>query len=103
MFGRLIERLDVLIGISARSEREWALLNERYLAVQRQLPWLYGILFANLLGLHLALADRFVLLKSPAAFLLVLVVIRAVQWIRSRSHKTTGAQAQRELRKTFVV
>ena len=103
MLGRLIERLDILIGISATSELDWALLNERYLAVQRQLPWLYGILFANLFGLHLALADKFLLLRSPFAILLVVVAVRAVQWIRKRPRKITGRQAQRELRNTFFV
>ncbi len=36
------------------SEDSQALLRERYSALLRQIPWLYGIILANVLGLHLA-------------------------------------------------
>ena len=102
MFPRFIEKLDDWIGVNARSEPERALLRERFAALTRQLPWLYAILFANILGVHLVLKENTDISNLPAATLVVIVGVRAIRWYRLRSQAVPDRLMRREMRGSFL-
>src|SRR5437868_3921305 len=78
-----------------------ALLAERYRALQRQIPLLYTICLANLLGLHLAVTKGFASLVHPSTLLIPLILIRLYHWTRTRNADMPPERIVRELRKTF--
>ena len=102
MFLRFIEKLDDWIGVDARSEPERALLRERFAALTRQLPWLYAILFANILGVHLALKEETDISNIPAATLVVIVGVRGIRWYRLGSQVMSDRIMRREMRGSFL-
>lgn len=100
---KIADWLDSKLGLCASSEAECALLEERFFALTRQLPWLYGILFANLAGLHVALRHESIFSNVPAIVLLAIIVVRGVRWLRLRSQHVEHAVMQREMRKAFLL
>jgi diguanylate cyclase (GGDEF)-like protein len=103
MFPRPVRWLDQCIGISARSEPERALLRERFAVLKRQLPWLYGILFANLLGLHLTLDRAVTIADLPAVLIFIATAFRTFYWVRITAADISIEKMQRELRASFVL
>ncbi|HLL31214.1 MAG TPA: EAL domain-containing protein [Allosphingosinicella sp.] len=76
------------------------LLEERFRALQRQIPLLYVVVLTNLLGLHLSGGGD---LASPFAAVLVgLVLFRLAHWLRVRKRAVPAERVLRELRKTWV-
>src|SRR5688572_22430155 len=94
-FGKLID-----VG-EAESLAGRSLLEERYRALQRQIPLLYLIALANFIGLHFATAGVRSLL-SVSSLLAVLVTVRLVHWVRTRHRVLPPERIRRELKKTFV-
>jgi diguanylate cyclase (GGDEF)-like protein len=94
-FGKLIDvgEADSLVGRS--------LLEERYRALQRQIPLLYIIALANFVSLHLAIARPGAIL-SPSSLLAGGVLLRLAYWVRARNRRPSPEQILRELRKTFL-
>jgi diguanylate cyclase (GGDEF)-like protein len=94
-FGRLIDvgEADSLVGRS--------LLEERYRALQRQIPLLYIIALANFISLHLATAGLDAIF-SPSSLLAGAVLARLAHWVRARNRRPPPEQILRELRKTFL-
>jgi len=92
--GRLIDvgEAESLVGRS--------LLEERYRALQRQIPLLYIIALANFVSLHLATAGLGAIL-SPPSLLAAGVLVRLAYWVRARNRRPSPEQILRELRKTF--
>jgi diguanylate cyclase (GGDEF)-like protein len=84
------------------SDDSQALLRERYSALQRQIPWLYGIILANVLGLHLATRGSLDPLRNPATLLILAAIIRLAYWMRVRSSVLSAKRIRNELRTTFV-
>lgn len=80
-----------------------ALLEERYRALQRQIPLLLVIILANMLGLHLATAAQIDLLHNPGNLLILCVVARLVHWTRNRSRLPETQKIISELRRTFFM
>ncbi|TMJ17139.1 MAG: EAL domain-containing protein [Alphaproteobacteria bacterium] len=74
-----------------------ALLAERYRALQRQIPLLYTICLANLLGLHLAVTKGFASLVHPSTLLIPLILIRLYHWTRTRNADMPPERIVREL------
>lgn len=99
----LTDWLDKGIGISTDSEPERALLKERFESLKRQLPWLYGIVFVNVLGLHLALARDGPVPSTPVAILLSIVAIRALYWLKLSAREIAEEAVKREMRTTFLI
>jgi diguanylate cyclase (GGDEF)-like protein len=99
----LITIFDRLIGTSVVTRSDGILLRRRYAALQRQQPWLYAILLANLLGLHVALSEDKSVPLEPTVVMTVIIVIRAIRWFRDRRGHRQLAHVQREMRKTFVI
>lgn len=95
--------LDARIGLSSSTELERALLRERFIALTRQLPWLYAILFSNVLGLHLALRSESNFSNLPAGVLMTIIAVRGVRWMRLRSRMVDLATMKREMRKAFII
>jgi diguanylate cyclase (GGDEF)-like protein len=76
------------------------LLQERYRAMQRQMPLLYAVILTNLMGLHLSGGGD---LTSPFALILtVLVVFRLAHWLKVRDREVAPERILRELRMTLV-
>jgi len=86
----------------AAAQAEPELLQERYSALQRQTPWLYGILLANVLGLHLTREGDADLLRDPALLLVIAALARLLHWLRARSRRLTTVQIRRELKRTYL-
>lgn len=101
MLDGLIARLDRKIGIAASTAPEQALLRERFLALRRQLPWLYGILFANLAGLHVSMAAETDVARWPTLGFMAIIIGRMIYWLRLR-RLPAPADVGRELRRTFL-
>ncbi len=76
------------------------LLQERYRAMQRQIPLLYVVVLTNLMGLHLSGGGD---LTSPFALTLTaLVVFRLGHWLKVRNRELAPERILRELRMTLV-
>ena len=77
--GKLIRLID---AGEVQSVGGRILLEERFRALQRQIPLLYVVVLTNLLGLHLSGGGD---LASPfAAALIALVLFRLGHWLRAR-------------------
>jgi diguanylate cyclase (GGDEF)-like protein len=103
MLRNSLQWLDGQLDLGGRSDSDVALLRERFAVLKRQLPWLYGILFANLLGLHLTLSRTLSLSDLPAGLILLATAFRTIHWIRIRSNAMTVAEMRRELRASFIL
>jgi diguanylate cyclase (GGDEF)-like protein len=99
--GRGIRRLVRLIDAGeVESVGGRILLQERYRALQRQMPLLYVVILTNLMGLHLSGGGD---LTSPFALTLtVLVLFRLVHWLKVREREVAPERILRELRMTWV-
>ena len=58
MAGFSLKRLDRLAGLACESAYENAVYRERFMALRRQLPWLYATLCINVVSMWLLM--RFV-------------------------------------------
>lgn len=95
--------LDRWIGIAGTSKIECELLHERLSSLKRQLPWLYAILFANLVGFHLTVRQEAEVSSAPALVFLTVIAVRAVHWLRLSRPIGQADEFRRELRSTFLV
>ncbi|HYD37719.1 MAG TPA: hypothetical protein VEA60_08905, partial [Allosphingosinicella sp.] len=76
------------------------LLEERFRALQRQIPLLYVVVLTNLMGLHLSGGGD---LTSPFTLALIaLVMFRLAHWLRVRNRHIPAERILGELRKTWV-
>jgi len=80
-----------------------ALLEVRYRTLQRQIPIIYAVALANILGLHLATGGEFNTLLHPANLLILFVIARLVHWTRARRRRLEPEAILGELRKTFLI
>jgi diguanylate cyclase (GGDEF)-like protein len=80
-----------------------ALLQERYRALQRQIPLLYTIALTNFLGLTFASGVANFTLYHPANLLIPLVLLRLVYWVRRRGQQLGPAEIRVELKRTLVL
>ena len=80
-----------------------ALLEERYRALQRQIPLLYGIAVAAFLGLHIATGSDIRSATHPVNYVFGLVLLRLVHWVRTRSRTLPPEKIRRELTKTYAL
>ena len=97
----LVSRLLDIGEATSASGR--ALLQERYRALQRQVPLLYTIAIVNFAGLVFASGAQAFSLFHPANLLIVLVGVRLGHWIRTRNLAPTPERILRELRRTLVL
>lgn len=103
MLGRLIGWLDRTIGIAILTSSDGILLKQRFAALQRQVPWLYAILLANLLGLQITLADEPSIPLIPTLVMCAIIVVRGSRWVRIRGEQLLLNEIQREMRRTFLL
>jgi diguanylate cyclase (GGDEF)-like protein len=80
-----------------------ALLEERYRALQRQIPLLYAVALANFLGLHLSSGGTFDQFAHPANLVIVYFVARLVYWMKTRTRTLPPEAILREMRKTAAI
>jgi diguanylate cyclase (GGDEF)-like protein len=78
-----------------------ALLEERYRALQRQLPLLYVIALANFFGLYLGTGGKLGSFSSPGILLVGLIVVRLVHWKRIRRQEVPPERVVRELKTSW--
>ena len=94
--------LAALTGVGHSEEPgERALADERYRALQRQIPLLYTVALANFIGIHLATGGELDSIYSPVTLLVAFVVVRLVHWVNVRGRTLSPAQTVRELRRTW--
>src|SRR3954471_7307289 len=79
-----------------------ALLEQRYRALQRQIPLLYTVALTNVLGLHLATGGSITNLYSVSTLLVALVVLRLIYWLKVRNRQPPPEKILRELTKTWL-
>ena len=103
MLSRFAQWFEGQIGTSARTETGRALVVQRFSALKRQAPLLYGMLFACLLGFHLTLSKTVAVPDAPVAIALAVIALRSMYWLRFRSEKMTASTIRREMRKTFFI
>lgn len=103
MLGKVVDWLDRRIGISVVTNSDGILLRRRFAALQRQLPWLYAILLANLLGLQITLADERSVPALPTLVMCAIIAVRGLRWMRNRGEQLPLQQIQLEMRKTFLI
>jgi diguanylate cyclase (GGDEF)-like protein len=78
------------------------LLEERFRALQRQIPLLYLVIFANMIGLYLASGGRFDTALDFPALVGALIVFRLGHWLRVRHRTLTPERILRELRRMWL-
>jgi diguanylate cyclase (GGDEF)-like protein len=103
MLGQFKSHFDTLIGVSAASEFDDALLRERFIAIKRQMPWMHATLLASLVGIVLALPPETPLSVGSAGILFAILLLRAPHMLRIPADEVSSQTARRELRKTFLV
>ena len=103
MLRTTINFIDQRLGIAATSAPDQALLRERFVALKRQLPWLYGILFANLLGLYLSMPTPASVTQGPTAVFLTVLAVRMLYWLRMRGRPEQEVDIAAEMRKTYLI
>lgn len=79
-----------------------ALVEERYRALQRQIPLLYVVALANFIGIHLVIGEPLDTIHSPITLLVLLVLLRLGHWVRVRRRVYPPEIYLRELRKTWL-
>lgn len=81
------------------------LVIEQYLALRRQIPLMYAIMFANAAFLGFATFNQLPLALSmgvPAA-LLVVIIVRALVWLRRQDITPSPATVRRHLRSAIIL
>ncbi len=78
------------------------LLEERFRALQRQVPLLYIVIFSNMVGLYLASGGRFDSLFDFPLLVGALIVIRVVHWVKVRHRILSPERILHELRKMLA-
>jgi diguanylate cyclase (GGDEF)-like protein len=78
------------------------LLEERFRALQRQVPLLYIVIFSNMVGLYLASGGRFDSFVDFPLIVGALIVIRVAHWLRVRHRALPPDRILHELRKMLV-
>ena len=79
------------------------LLKVRHRALQRQIPLVYSIALANVVGFQFAVGPALELLLHPGNILMLLVVVRLVYWVRTRHRELEPERIQVELRNTLLL
>ncbi|MEA3065541.1 MAG: hypothetical protein QOJ27_1993 [Sphingomonadales bacterium] len=97
--GKLIRAIDAgeVESVGGR-----ILLEERFRALQRQIPLLYVVIFANMIGLYLASGGRFDAAFDFPALVGALIVFRVGHWLRVRNRVLAPDRILRELRRMFL-
>lgn len=78
------------------------LLEERFRALQRQVPLLYIVIFSNMVGLFLASGGRFDSLFDFPLLVGALIAIRVVHWLKVRNRSLPPERILNELRKMLA-
>jgi diguanylate cyclase (GGDEF)-like protein len=78
------------------------LLEERFRALQRQVPLLYIVIFSNMVGLYLASGGRFDSLFDFPLIVGALIVMRVAHWLKVRNRALEPERILIELRKMLV-
>jgi len=79
-----------------------ALLQQRYAALQRQIPLLYTVALTNVIGLDIATGGRSATFFKASAALVLLVLLRLAYWLRARNRVLTPERILVELHKTWA-
>ena len=101
--GRLARRFDSFAGIRSETDYDRAVLIERFEALRLQLPWLYVIMAVTVVGVQLAGGSHDAWSMAPAAAMLLVILFRAVHWLRPRTDRPAPPAVQRELRRAYAV
>ena len=80
-----------------------ALLQERYRALQQQIPLLYLIALVNFIGLTIASGAPITGIAHPANILILCVIARLIHWLRSHDRVYPPERILVELRITLVL
>src|SRR3954467_323837 len=78
------------------------LLEERFRALQRQIPLLYLVIFANMIGLYLASGGKFDSAFDFPALVGALIVFGVGHWLRVRHRILPPERILRELRRMWI-
>lgn len=77
------------------------LLKVRFRALQRQIPLVYALALASVVGFQLSAGLRVELLLHPINILMLLVPVRLAYWLRHRHRERSPEEIEVELRNTL--
>lgn len=101
---RFVSSLNAFLHVGdASTPAGCALLEERYRALERQVPLLYIIALANMLGLALSGSQGLEGLLRPGALMAMVIVVRLVYWARQRHRDLTPDQIIDKFRQSLVL
>jgi diguanylate cyclase (GGDEF)-like protein len=92
-----------LLDLQGTSDRELAVLRQRFLSLKRQFPWVYGIFVVNLMALNFATVPTAYEGFSPTATFLAIIAVRLVYWVRLGDRPVPDEDLRRELIKSYFV
>ncbi len=103
MWNQVKDIFDRYLGLADGTEREAALIDERFRSLQRQVPWLYGVLLVNMFGLSISVHNDGHPLLNGVNLLGFVILVRLLHWIRIRRQVLPRIRVKAELRKTFIL
>lgn len=84
-----------------RDERERDLAKERFEAMKRQSPMLYGVILVNLIGVHLTTVPAATWSLAIALPVVTLMAFRVVYWQKQRPSSAARIDFDTELKKSY--
>lgn len=95
--------LGDLLGISAETSQERAILQQRFAAIEKQFPWVYGIFVANVMALQVAVVPSDYPGFNPTLFFLGAIAARMIFWARLADAHVPMDQLPWHLFKSYLV
>ncbi|MCJ7420429.1 putative bifunctional diguanylate cyclase/phosphodiesterase [Sphingomicrobium astaxanthinifaciens] len=90
------------LGLDDHSPYGRLLLRQRFVAIKKQFPWVYGVLLSSLIGLEVALRSSGYSGFSPGPLVLAIFALRALYWKQIGGH-VPDSQIRAALQRTFLV
>lgn len=92
------------LKISGRDHFERVLLRKRFASLRQQVPWIFGILAANVIGLEGALRISPYEGGTLAGIVFFLIIVaRLIHWFKIRHQVLSDFEIQAHLKKSFVL
>lgn len=95
--------VHAIAGIASATEFDFAVLRERFVALKRQLPWLYAIMIANVIAIQMLVRHRWLPSLVPAAVILTIIAARSIQLRRLAPATMSDDAIRAELTRTFII
>jgi diguanylate cyclase (GGDEF)-like protein len=92
-----------ILGIPSETAQERAILQQRFAALKKQFPWVYGIFVANVMALQIAVVPADYQGFNPTLFFLGAIAARLVFWARLGDAHVSTERLSSHLLKSYLV